>query len=253
MENKRFFFVIGMPRTRTAWMSVLLSQGDSICLHEGTKNFPTFAAYAAHLRSLPYAAVGDSNSTLVFNIQELLEEFPDADIWFINRDHTEALESLIKTSPAMEIAVRGMWPAYCAAWESAKDYCFEKDRHYNFGGWEMLRDIHFCRALYGSCTGNAIGAEKVKALQDLRITAMAEAPASVPPPQFPPVDHSGAGLSVESLADAGCDLSGLTVQQIQLSDLKMIAGWWKDHDDVGMLPEKLLPPLGVLVSVRDVF
>ena len=252
MENKhRYFFILGMPRTRTAWLSVLLSHGDAFCAHEGIRNFKTFADYATWLKSQPQAAVGDADAALVHYTDELLEHFPGAEFIYVERDGDEVLESLIRTDPAREAEVRGWWPLQRDAWHRSRGVL--ESRSVPYMAIEAQEVDFMAGEIYTFCTGRQLTEAQLDHLAALRITTMAEAPFAVPAPVFPPVDLEAADafgkMSVESLVAVGFALAGLTVRQVKAEDLPLVSKWWNAHHaGVGQLPLTLLPPLGVMIS-----
>jgi len=56
------FLVLGLPRSRTAWLSNFLTYGDVTCTHEGLNGCTTLKEYKAKFRS----GSGDSNTGLAF-------------------------------------------------------------------------------------------------------------------------------------------------------------------------------------------
>lgn len=236
MENKRFFFIIGMPRTRTAWLSVLLTHGDTFCSHEGTSGHATFADFAAMLRERPESCVGDANPSLAFYMDEVLQEFPDARFLFIRRPSAESLESLCAEAQEDAEAIRAGWNGYLAAFEAAAVKAGERKEVESFA----LTDFEKCWQAVDFLTGRGILAERFEQLSKLRIVS------SFPPVKImPPIERATFGVQVER---EGFDFTGLTLTGYSnATDRQMICGWFAAHNEAPM-PDVGLPPLGVVVS-----
>lgn len=234
MENKRFFFVIGMPRTRTAWLSVLLTHGDTFCFHEGTGKRATFAEYVAMLRARPEACVGDSNAGLPEHIDALLAEFPDAHFVVMRRDEKESLRSLCAADPARAQSVRDSWPAYVASFEEAT----KKLPRCLFFDSKELKSESACGQITQHLAGFKLDSERFRKLADLHITST-----------FPPI--ASKPFVLPEINIDGFDFSGLTVRAYSPTDREMVADWWKTHraEDFGTRP---LPPLGIIVEREGV-
>src|SRR6267142_4290527 len=77
-SSMSLFFITGLPRNRTAWLSVLLSHGEkSFCTHDGLKNHsPKQLVHA--MRESDYDYAGDSDSALLLHVEEIIALAPDA-------------------------------------------------------------------------------------------------------------------------------------------------------------------------------
>ena len=71
-EGMNKFFIFAPPRSRTAWLANFLTYGDSFCWHEGT----VFRSVKNMFDGMDYLAVGNSDSTNPFFIDEILEHNP---------------------------------------------------------------------------------------------------------------------------------------------------------------------------------
>ena len=72
----RLFFVTGLPRSRTAWMSVFLTHGPSICLHEPTTRCGSMKEVRELMESQqPLGWVGAADPNLGLFAEEWLAEF----------------------------------------------------------------------------------------------------------------------------------------------------------------------------------
>ena len=81
------YFVIGLPRSRTAWLSVFLSQSGVYCHHEGLNGCRNIKEYQKKINTN-----GDSSTGLMmFDIKKM---YPDAPIVIIEKSNEE-LQSCI--------------------------------------------------------------------------------------------------------------------------------------------------------------
>jgi len=81
------YFVIGLPRSRTAWLSVFLSQSGNYCHHEGLNGCRNIEAYKKKI-----GTNGDSSTGLMlFDIHTL---YPDAPIVIIEKNDIELQSSI---------------------------------------------------------------------------------------------------------------------------------------------------------------
>ncbi len=79
------FFVIGLPRSRTAWLANFLTQGEHFCYHEAINGCSSIAAYKAKLGNQ-----GDSGTgMMMFDMNAL---FPDAPIVIIESDPKKSID-----------------------------------------------------------------------------------------------------------------------------------------------------------------
>lgn len=72
----KHFFVLGLPRSRTAWLSNFLTYDGHFCYHEGLDSCRSIAEYKAKLYDPDYESVGDSCTGLM--MIDIEKEFPDS-------------------------------------------------------------------------------------------------------------------------------------------------------------------------------
>jgi hypothetical protein len=87
------FFIVSLPRSRTAWLANFLSYGPCYCYHEpmcdfDLKDYPHMLALAG----TPYAGVADSINCMI--IDKLIKMFPRAKLVIIRRDIGEVARSV---------------------------------------------------------------------------------------------------------------------------------------------------------------
>lgn len=86
----RPYFILGTPRSRTAWLSAFLSTQERPCQHEPSRFLRDQDDLLALLRD-PDAAVSDS--ALTFRWREIRRERPDARIVVVRRPLPDVIES----------------------------------------------------------------------------------------------------------------------------------------------------------------
>jgi hypothetical protein len=92
------FFVTGLPRSGTAWLSAFLSHGDTICYHELLADTgPVATAVAAAL--VPHHGCADTATPLIAD--RLVAVFPRAPWVIVLRDPPDAYASLRRAFPRL--------------------------------------------------------------------------------------------------------------------------------------------------------
>lgn len=82
--------MLGLPRSRTAWLANFLTQGDHFCFHEGINGCPSIADYKVKLGNQ-----GDSGTgMMLFDMNTL---FPDAPMVIIENNPKKAIEFCRRT------------------------------------------------------------------------------------------------------------------------------------------------------------
>jgi len=89
------FFVIGLPRSRTAWLANFLTYGDHFCFHEGLNGCHSISEYKQKI-----AGCGDSGTGLMmFDMNTL---FPDSPVVIIESNPGRSIDFMLKTYGAYE-------------------------------------------------------------------------------------------------------------------------------------------------------
>jgi hypothetical protein len=86
------FLITGLPRSRTAWLSVLCSTSESICYHEPSVGVSDIADIEGIFQSEFFKYVGISDSTLGFFLPWILEHIKPRTL-IVARDPREVAES----------------------------------------------------------------------------------------------------------------------------------------------------------------
>lgn len=236
METEPPFFITGLPRSRTAWLSAVCSMAGAPCSHEGMAGFHSFEAYAG-----ARPARGDSDPSLLAFVPSILERWPAARFVIVSRDDRSALGSFLAAVPEAQRAKAA------TAWEDSRRLL------------SVARDSlrHDERALLVDFEALAIPAEVARIIrhvggvvpdpallaswQRLRVTS------SVRVDEVAPARPVLAPSARVAAADV-CNVDGLTAETYERSDFETAAAWWSHHCG-GSLSESCLPPLGVRVCI----
>lgn len=87
------YFIVSLPRSRTAWLSVLLTWQKSFCLHEASAGCE--GCIADIFKNVPVGTkyFGDADPGLGVYWDELLREFPNCRVVFVHRPIEECVTS----------------------------------------------------------------------------------------------------------------------------------------------------------------
>lgn len=237
METDRPFFILGLPRTRTAWLSCVLTMCGRPCFHEGMRGFASFDDYASNR-----TAAGDSDPALVHWTARLLEQWPAARFVVIHRDAAEALADFVAASPPdMANALRAGWDGVLRACMVTRDL-LRGNPNALFVEFAELANNETVQRIIEHVGGTAPSESCLDHWQRLRITTTI-APADVVQPMPAPLEP---GRRVRA-ADV-CDVSGLSAVLYEPSAFALVCQWWRHHSGQD-LRESVLPPLGVLVQL----
>lgn len=88
------FFVTGLPRSRTAWLSVLFTTEHVTCHHEAIRFCENFGQYLDIMSG--YGIDGDSSSALIPVADKVIAYWPDAPWLIVNRPPDECAASAAK-------------------------------------------------------------------------------------------------------------------------------------------------------------
>lgn len=79
---RSFFFVTGLPRSRTAWLANLLSYGESFCFHDLFSTAMSMEAFEGKMRAAEFRFVGHSDPSNALLQDSIAQKFPEAK-WLI--------------------------------------------------------------------------------------------------------------------------------------------------------------------------
>lgn len=91
--SERTFLILGLPRSRTAWLSTLFAFGDVFCWHDLSGECNTTGQIATRLGATNAHRVGLSDSGLVLWLGEMLADWVPGRILFVRRDPLSAATS----------------------------------------------------------------------------------------------------------------------------------------------------------------
>lgn len=169
------FFIVGLPRSRTAWLANLLTNGDAFCFHEAARTVGTLEELAAKFKAGEgeYAFIGDAGPAIAEFMPSALSFFPEAKWVFIKRDVDEAYESYQRAFPKLA-EPGGKFSALndtlAAAYRTLSQ---EPDRAIEVA-YEDLEQEGECDRIHNFCLGRMMNADRWKLLTGLRVTAIAE-------------------------------------------------------------------------------
>jgi hypothetical protein len=110
MSEFRPFFIVGLPRSRTAWLANLLTvPGQSFCWHEGEAGHGNLEQLVEKMKRRPESRVGNASSALAFYGDDIYRLLPEARYIIIERDLESAKQALIKVANEY-VDVDSVWP-----------------------------------------------------------------------------------------------------------------------------------------------
>lgn len=78
------FFITGLARSRSTWLSVLFSMGEKPCLHDGIRLCDTWGEYVEMMNSGLFC--GDSSSGSILAYKKMVKEWPSAKWLVVKRE-----------------------------------------------------------------------------------------------------------------------------------------------------------------------
>lgn len=92
---KNYFFILGLPRTRTSWLANFFTYTDVFCYHEALKFCTKIQDMKDLLDELEEPNVGNSDCSLINYFDEIHKTFPNAKYVLVERRPNEVVESLL--------------------------------------------------------------------------------------------------------------------------------------------------------------
>ncbi len=90
----RNFFILSLPRCRTAWLANFLTFENSFCFHEGLLDCDKVSKMKSLFASTGKQIVGNSDCGNILFLDEIIDEFPDAKYVVIKRPLDEVRSEL---------------------------------------------------------------------------------------------------------------------------------------------------------------
>jgi len=233
----RHFFVIGYPRSRTAWLSVLLHGDGVVCQHEASGGRGAQGIQDA-FEDWNAPVMGTCDSGLIFSTEALLELYPDAYWVIVLRDSQDALSSMMADRPYEATSWKERWNEIEEAMSEARQLTMLSKRTLVVNYNEIDENIS---GIYWHCTGRQLDCHKHCSLKGLKITQIPSRPRPIP--------ESVTLSAVERLTERGFSPAGLFVRPFEAArDLLLFSQWGKRRGIEGANLAPYLPPLGVVVE-----
>lgn len=89
-----YFFITGLPRSRTAWLSNLFTYKDCYCFHELAKFGKNFHELRDVFLNRGEGYIGTADPSLPFYYEDIAPMFPNNKLVIIERDLEEVIKSL---------------------------------------------------------------------------------------------------------------------------------------------------------------
>ncbi|SKB08729.1 hypothetical protein SAMN02745166_05011 [Prosthecobacter debontii] len=238
METEPPFFILGLPRTRTAWLSTVLSMCGRPCYHEGMRGYASFEDYAQN-REVP----GDADPTLIYWTARLLAQWPEARFVVISRKGDEALRDLIAASPPeMEQSLKAGWASCMLAFSTTRDL-LRGNPNTLFLEFDDLTDNEVISSVVAHCGGTVPSTSALAHWQRMRVTSHISTEGMMGSPRM--MAHQSNAVRAADI----CDVTGLEAVMYDRQDFERVSYWWRIHSGAAF-HEASLPPLGVLVKLN---
>lgn len=88
------FFIMGLPRSGTAWLSNFLTWGESFCFHEVTFGCASMDSIRQAFANVQQPIVGTVDTAAILFYKQLHKQFPESKFLFIVRDKAAVKRSL---------------------------------------------------------------------------------------------------------------------------------------------------------------
>lgn len=151
MTLKNFFFIIGLPRTRSTWLANFLTYKTSFCFHEAIRLCYKIKDMQPLLESIEEQNVGDADTMLIQYKDQIIEMFPSAKWVIIKRDFEDVMLSLGK-----KFAFKNPEDDRVLFKEIEKKITsFEKEHPALIINYEDLNNAEICKKLWDYCISDS--------------------------------------------------------------------------------------------------
>lgn len=156
------FLIVGLPRSRTAWLSNWLTYGKSFCFHEPLLGCDSLAAFQQKF-DVPYEVVGAADTGAIFWLEQILMLAPDTKLIIVERPVEDCIQSLDATGIPYDEAL---------VYQAAK--LLERARQYD-NMWVPFHSLdadHVGASIWHHCVGDGFDVNRFRMLRDLRVEIM---------------------------------------------------------------------------------
>jgi hypothetical protein len=170
------FFIVGLPRSRTAWLANFLTNGNSFCHHEAMRTCSNLDELAAKLDDhANFAEIGDADPTLCPILPQVIERFPAAKFVFIFRDIHDVAESHKTAFPKLDVSLDKMeeWDLKMRQALALLLDTLRPSQKLSLG-YEDLNKPELCDKIHRFCLGRPMNVSRWEMLNGLRVTTIAE-------------------------------------------------------------------------------
>lgn len=158
------FFITGLARSRTTWLSVLFSMGEKPCVHDGIRLCNTWGEYVEMMNSGLFC--GDSSSGSILAYEKMVKEWPSAKWLVVKRDPEISAKS---TSVFLKIPMDLVVGATIQCQEKLDKICSPFVHQINFS--DIDKEVKM-RSAWEHLTTEPFPFEKYRLLRDIKIEPM---------------------------------------------------------------------------------
>lgn len=91
--SRKFFFITGLPRSKSAWLANYLTYGESFCWHDQLQHFTHLQDFRNYMEWTSASLVGHSDPANILVWRDLATMFPDATWIVVRRDLDDCYHS----------------------------------------------------------------------------------------------------------------------------------------------------------------
>lgn len=167
MILQRYFLVMGLPRSRTAWLANFLTNGPAFCFHEPMVGCRSVANLRSKFERMDYPVVGGADTGAAAFADRIAEVFTSGiQLIIVERDPDECLASLRALGLLADVHT-------LAAGVDALEYvkCKFKPLVVSF---DSLNDEHVGRGIWEHCIGEGFDVERFRQLCEMNIQVIPE-------------------------------------------------------------------------------
>jgi hypothetical protein len=106
---KNYFFIFGLPRSRSSWLANLFTYNNTFCYHEALKFCRSINEFKVLLDEHEEQNIGNSDCSMINYIDEISKCFPVAKYVLIEREPAEVVESLLDFQLMDDYEKTEMW------------------------------------------------------------------------------------------------------------------------------------------------